>query len=162
MRKVLAAIVLFFVLGGVMAAAPYPIEEINGLVGNNRSGCTINVQNSSGWEPGFPSVLRVERLEEPVVAGVVAYECGGIVGNPPAAMTLLVPGTGYRAEGCVVEHDPDGCYTDLPTAPAASGTPKRYQVLIQVRRGGPVEAVDLIVTRRVTWRCRIFDALMSV
>jgi hypothetical protein len=106
--------------------------------------------------------LRVERLEEPVVAGVAAYECGGLVGNPPAAMTLLVPGTGYRAEGCVADSDPDSCYTNLPTAPAASGAPDRYQVLIQVRSGEPVQAVDLIVTRRVTWRSRIYDALMSV
>jgi hypothetical protein len=159
MRKFATAIVLFSVLGGLTAAWPYRIEEVIGRIDNNRTGCTINVQNSSGWEPGIPSAFKAGRLVEPVVAGVAAYECGGVVGNPPAAMTLLVPGTSYRVEGCGA--DPDSCYTDFPAAPSASGAPKRYQLLIQVRQGEPAQAVDIIVTRRVTWRSGTFDALMS-
>ena len=163
MRKLLIGLVLFAALGGVALAWPYRSERIIGVAENNRTGCTINVQNSSGWKSdGFPSAVRVERLEEPVAVGVAVYECGGVVGRRPAAMTLLTPGTGYRADGCASSGDSAWCYAGLPVAPPASGAPQRYRLLIQVRPAGPAQSVDIIVTRRVTWRSGTLDAFMSV
>jgi hypothetical protein len=162
-RKLLTGIALFFVLGGVAAAWPYRSEQVVGVVENNRTGCTISVQNSSGWKnEGPPSAWQVERLEEPVVAGVAAYECGGVTGRRPAAMILTQPGTRYRAEGCASSSDSDWCYMSLPTPPSASGAPQRYQLFVQVRASEPAQAIDITVTRQVTWRSGTFDALMSV
>ncbi|MCW3846257.1 hypothetical protein OF829_03330 [Sphingomonas sp. LB-2] len=163
MRKLLIGIALFFVLGGVALAWPYRSERVIGVIENDRTGCVINVQNSTGWKSdGAPSALNVERLEEPVEAGVAIYECGGVIGQRPAAMTLIDPGTGYRAEGCASSSDPHWCYARLPAPLPASGAPLRYRVLIQVRPGEPVQAVEIKVTREVTWRSASLDALMSV
>jgi hypothetical protein len=163
MRKLLIGLALLAALGSVALASPYRSERIIGVAANNRTGCTISVQNSTGWaSDGIPSAVRVERLEEPIVSGVAVYECEGVVGRRPAAMTLLAPATGYRAEGCASSSDPNWRYAALPAAPPASGTPQRYRLVIQVRPGGPAQSIDLIVTRQVTWRSGTIDAIMSV
>jgi len=155
-------------LGVLVAAAlamisPYRSEAVIGEIANNRTGCVINVQNSSGWkDQGIPSAWRPARLAEPVDAGVAAYECGGIIGNRPAAMILTTPGSDERREGCASSSSKDWCYARLHVPPAASGAPHRYRLLVQVRPDEPVHAIDIKVTRRIEWRSATLDGIMSV
>ena len=165
MRKwliVTGLLALFASVGIAFAAAPYRSEQIVGVAANNRTGCVINVQNSSGWKrQGTPSVWRPARLEEPVAAGVAVYECGGAIGARPAAMILVDAATGERVDGCTVSSDDAWCYTALPKPPAASGAPRHYRLLIRVRPGAPVQTVDLTVSRRIIWRSATLDGIMS-
>jgi hypothetical protein len=161
MRKLLIGAVLFIALGGTALAWPYRSERVVGTVAHNRTGCTISVQNSSGWvSDGPPSAWHVERLEEPVTAGVAVYECGGVIGNRPAAIHLIAPDGRQLPEGCAAAGDNDWCYSSFPAAP--SGTPQQYRLLIQMRAGEPVQTIHIDVSRRVTWRSGTIDALMSV
>ena len=162
MRKLLIGGVLFFLLGGVALAWPYRSEQVIGIVQRNNTGCTIRVDAKTGWQTGGAAVLHVERLTEPVAAGVAAYECDGVIGRRPATMTLLVPGTGERREACASSSSRNWCYAELPSVPRLGDPPQRYILLIQVLPGEPVQAMELTVSRGITWRSGSFDALMSV
>ena len=163
MRSCLMWVLLVVTAATAVLIWPYRSERIAGVAANNRTGCVINTFNSSGYTPYRPVALwEVERLAEPVRSGVAVYECGGVVGQRPASMTLVVPDTDQKIDGCASSSDSATCYAAFTTAPPAGGAPQRYRLLIQVRPGDPVQSIDLTVTRDVEWRSGGIDALMSV
>lgn len=161
MRIAILGVGLLLVAIGVVIAWPYRLEQITGRVASNSTGCVVKVANTNGWKPSSGQMLAEEQLVERVSASVSVYECPGIPGGKPVAVTLLAPDTGYRAQGCGGRPDDAYCGIELPRIPTAADV-HRYQLLIQLRPGEPPKAVDLEVRRESEWRSGGFDALMSV
>jgi hypothetical protein len=163
-RKLLVGLALFFVLGGVALAWPYRIEEVVGEVGDHATGCQIGASNSSGWEHALSDQgIPGQRLEDPLLANIAVYECRGTVRGAPASVIVVAP-DGRRQEACDEPLQPGdtSCSARLRTPPPKGGAPQHYRLLIQLRAGGSVHAVDVQVSREYRWRSGTLDAIVSV
>lgn len=157
MRKLVIAIVLFFVLGGVALAFPYRSERIVGTIIGNNTGCTINAADTGGRD----STGTYHRLVEPIRATVAVYECKTLPSGRPAKLILTSPETGYREEGCIARPEDGWCLLFLPRIPEA-GALHRYRLMVQLRPGEQPVAVEIEVRRDIEWRSGTLDAIMSV
>ncbi|MES2443185.1 MAG: hypothetical protein V4574_10170 [Pseudomonadota bacterium] len=158
MRRALLIIaaVAFAAIGVVVH--PYEAESVTARVIANPTGCTVDVQNYSGWKPAHAALgLPAERVADPLDAYAFVYGCPGVPDGRPASLALTSEGKAYPSESCGVGLKTDyGCRVRIPAAPRA------YRLRVQPGAQDKPQWIEIEVRRTREWRSGGFDALMSV
>jgi hypothetical protein len=154
-RMLLVAAAAALVVAGLVVY-PYELETVTARVVANPTGCSVDVQNYSGWKHERGALgLPAERVADPIDAYAFVDGCPGAPGGRPAALALA--GAAYPAESCGIGlKTGDTCRVRIPEAPRA------YRLQVRAGAHDKPQWIEIEVRRTREWRSGGFDAFLSV